>query len=524
MLECRVNEFPALTDLDFYRELQRLDAKSPEVIAALSFARTWADLARRVLAVHQAQSGMDVDYPPALALPALKTYLEAGPEFAPHQFLKHVSAAWPEAQRCLLVDLASWLAYAYDAQDPIGSSYQVWSGTPGDRHIRLAGPRRVAPLPPYLLLDEPPLAAWLKANAGRPVAVIAHYDVHGLSMLALTLRWLKNQGITDVDAILSFELTGDISKLWKRTVPRAIMSERGYSAVVMIDCSVHSRRPERTLKALEKLADRPDCRLALVDHHDDTAKLAPEMLGGQVDLALTDVLSCGLVAAPGRVERELMVLGALGDKVAEVAQLYSVDSHRHLHQANSAYHQRMIHFSPTPRAMKQEGVQPLEPLWQALADGSEIDPYLASEQLGALPAGEPAKLPQHLACGSILFVTERPAAVGRTWYATLESLMAERGLAYAAAVRILDGHRANMLLLTHWQSVHLPPVRYFVPAKFLPRCLGHMAAVWIDVHSSEALELLEAVTDQLNAFLGTPADFAPVASALDQNILSADKS
>ncbi|MBN2081287.1 hypothetical protein JW859_03670 [bacterium] len=515
-----MNEYPARTDLDFYRELKRLDPKSPEVIAALAFARTWADLARRVLAIRHAQAGADVEYPPALPLPALKTYLETGAEFTPNQFFKHV-ADWPAEERHLLADLAVWLAYAYDAANPIASSYQVWSGVPGDKHIRLVGPRRVQPLLPYLQLAEPPLASWLAANRDRPVAVIAHYDVHGLSMLALTLRWLARQGQTDVEAILSFELTGDISKLWKRTVPKAITSERGYSTIVMIDCSVHSRTPERTLKALQKLADRPDCRLVLVDHHDDTAKLAPEMLSGQLDLVLTDVLSCGLVAEPGRVERDLMVLGALGDKVAEVSRLYTVDSHAHLHQANTAYHQRMIHFSPTPRAMKQSGVQPLEPLWQALAGGAAIDPYLAREQLGPLPAGETPHVPDYLACGSILFVTERPPAVGRTWYATLEGLMAQTGLAYAAAVRILDGSRANMLLLTHWQSVHLPPIRYFVPAKFLARCLGHMAAVWIDVHSSEALELLKAVTDGLNAFLGTPADFSPVADALEQNVLCA---
>ena len=126
---------------------------------------------------------------------------------------------------------------------------------------------------------------------------MAHYDVHGLSMLALTLRYLRAQGITDVDCALGFEWTGDIGKLWKRAVPRTIGSDREYGLVVMLDCSVHSRHPERTLKAIGKLDEFPYCRLMIIDHHTDTFDLLPEMRHPQLDIVLADVPYLTLAAA-----------------------------------------------------------------------------------------------------------------------------------------------------------------------------------------------------------------------------------
>ena len=53
----------------------------------------------------------------------------------------------------------------------------------------------------------------------------------------------------------------------------------------------------------------------------------------------------------------------------------------------------------------------------------------------------------------------------------------------------------------------------------LPRCLGHPAAVWVDLALEEALPFLEQVAANANRFMGLTADFAPVAAALQTNIL-----
>src|SRR5690606_13282574 len=105
------------------------------------------------------------------------------------------------------------------------------------------------------------------ANAHRPAMVIGHYDVHGIAMLSLTSRFLSGHGLSQVDCTFSFESTGDISKLWKRVVPRSIASEEEYGSIVMVDCSVHSRRPEYTRRAISRLDEREDCMMYLVDHH-----------------------------------------------------------------------------------------------------------------------------------------------------------------------------------------------------------------------------------------------------------------
>lgn len=509
----------AASDLDFYRELQRLNPNQPDTRRALGFARVWHELARRVLAAYAAQLGREVRYPPALALPALQAYLDKGTSLRERDFLAQVPASWSGVPAQLLADLARWLAGFADPAQPLGTSYQVWVGTAPDRNIRLLGPPAPPPPPPLKLLDAPPCLKWIAQSAGMPVAVVAHYDVHGLSMLAATLRTLQATGVARVDCILSFEQTGDISKLWKRTVPRLISSEEPYAAVIMIDCSIHSRHPDRTRKAIAKLDDASGTQLVMIDHHDDTIAFAPELLHPRLDLVLTDVPSCGLLTGTDEPTRALMVLGALGDKVPEVTTVFSRETHPQLHAANQAYHQRLVHFSPTPRELKQQGVQPMRPLWEQLAAGAPVTPQLAEDALGELPTPTEPVLPDALRCGELLFVTSPLPAVGRTWYALLEVLMAQAGTSYAAALRILDGRRANMLLLTHWEATHLPPVRYFVPPEYLHRCLGHMAAVWVDVPSDEALTLLESVARRLNSFMETAGDFQPVAQLLTRNII-----
>ena len=522
MLECGVPASEAILELEFYAALRQLDTSKPETLQALAFARTWTDLAQRVLIADAVQKSLDAELPPALGLPALKAYHSFGPAFTAEQFLSQVPSFWRNRDAQLLADLAQWMSQLFNPLEPATSSIQVWCSGEGELKTRLYG-RPGLPNPPchFQLLQRHPLAAWLAANPHRPVAVIAHYDVHGLAMLALTLRFLRLHGISNIDVIYSFELTGDIGKLWKRTLPQALTSEKSYSAVVMIDCSVDSRRPARTLKALQKLDPLAQLKLILLDHHQDTFTLAPQLIRPNLELVLTDVLSCGLVETVQPIDHDLMALGAVGDKVPEVAHIYSVQKHPALHQANAVFHRRMIQFSPTPKEMLANNTQPLQALWEELSQAAAVAPNLAESELGEAPALEQPPVPAFVICGALLIITERINAVGRTWYALLEKLMEEQEVPYAAAARILDDKRANVLLLTRWLSVEMPPIRFFIPERFLAHCLGHPAAQWVDLDKNRALELLSEVAERINVFTGTAADFEQAAFQLEANLLAA---
>lgn len=522
VLESAVGMSRAAGDLDFFRVLRRYDSTKPEIRDAIGFARTWADFAQRVLCAQAAQAGDVPELPSALAYPALLAYIEAGPADLARAFLRHIPAGWSSSLAGELAYSAQWLAGGYDAQQPLRTSLQVWVGETGQRRIMLYGPPGLdVPPDPLQLLQAPPLDAWIAQHPAKPAALIAHYDLHGLAMLALSLRELRRFSLPAVDAALSFEWTGDISKLWKRAVAKTVTHPSGYATVALIDCSVHSRQPEYTLKAIAKLDSTPHCRLFIVDHHVDTALLAPQLLHPQVQVVLTDVLSCGLSSAWEQAEEQLRVLGALGDKVPEVAAGYPAAQHPALYGAMAEYNRRLIEYSPTPPEMKAAGIYPLRPLWEALADGREVAPQLAVDTLGELQPLPARALPEFVRAGSLLLVTQKLNRVGRTWYALLEELMAREGEHYAAAVRIMDDTRANMLLLTDWRAVHLPPVRHFVPEVYLPRCLGHPSAVWADLDKADALPFLSAVAERMNHFLGTPGEFTRAAEELKRNVLDA---
>jgi len=511
----------ALHDFDYYLALRRLHPASATTTAAVAYSRVWSDFARRALTARALVAGAQAEVPPSLALPALLAYAEAGQHFRPATFLRHVPEYWDAVPREMLAGSASWLAELFNPADPSTTTLQVWCRHPATTDVGVYG-RLIGsgPPPPLWRHQTHPLAEWLAANPGRPVAVIAHYDVHGLSMLALTLRFLRRHTSGDIDTIFSFELTGDIGKLWKRTLPSTIASERSYSTVIMIDCSVDSRRPGRTLKALSSIESNDSLRVVIVDHHQDTFTLAPQVLAPRVDLVLADVFSCGLTDSWEETDTNLMALGAIGDKVPEVTAACTEERVPELYEANGAFHRRMIRFSPTPKEQLDAGEMPLKPLWQALANGEPISAETASSILGPPPAAEPLPTPQTTVCGSLLIVTARINAVGRTWYALLERLMNERDLPYAAALRVLDDKRANILLLTRWQATQLPPVRYFIPERFYPNCLGHPAAQWVDLEKGRALEVIREVAANINANAGTPADFAPAAKQIDTNLLS----
>jgi hypothetical protein len=514
----------AMSSLKFYREVQHLDFSREPVRQAFSFARGFGDLARRILAVQAAQNGETVQYPPGLELAALNAHLDGGRNLSAKNFCSAMPDLHMQDAAETLGAVASWYASVHDVNDPLASSFQVWAGDPGSTNIVVTGPPADPPAP-LSYSPVPPVQAWLESQAGRQVAVITHYDTHGLAMLALTLRYLRGLGIEDIDCIMSFELTGDISKLWKRTVPGAITSESNYAAVILIDCSVHSRKPEHTLKAVSRLDAAPDCRLILVDHHDDTALQAPQMMRPGLHIALTDVPGCtlGTAYAAGETDRALAMLGAMGDKDAGMVSAYS-QTCEGLGDVVAECHRWMVHYSPTPKHMKEQGQMPLEPLWKALAAGGAPTTELVSSALGELPPAKESPLPSHAVCGGIVITTERLPGVGRTWYSMLEKLMEQNGRSYAIALRILDGRRANMLMLTHWRAIHLPPIRHFVPEQYWPRCLGHYAAVWLDVDKSQALDVIGDTVDELNRFLGTDGSFAEVGESITKNILDAPPS
>ncbi|MEZ5338976.1 MAG: hypothetical protein R3F46_12020 [bacterium] len=420
----------------------------------------------------------------------------------------------------LLADTAHWLAGLLDLQHLERSSFQVWlSEDPGAR-VRLFGhPSDQAP-PDFLRLEKRhPALDWITANAHRPAQVIGHYDVHGISMLALTWRFLQSHGLTQVDGTFSFESTGDISKLWKRVVPRAIASEEDYGTVVMVDCSVHSRRPEYTQKAISRLDAHEDCRMILVDHHPDTLLQAPDLFHPQLDVVLTDILSCGLCDRWESVELELMQLGALGDKVPEIALSRPPASHPQLYAANEQFHAWMINYSPTPKELKDQHLQPLQPLWEALADGAAVSPETSTRILGrSLETGAEFE-PQCSAVGAILLSTTRLPSVGRTWYGLLEELMQRSGRSYALALRVLGDNRANLLLLTHWTAIHRAPVRMFIPQRYQGNCIGHPGAVWVDLERPQTTDFIRSTVEALNVFYGEAADIGPALAELQANIL-----
>ena len=501
----------------FFEILRRHDFSKAEPASALGFTRCWADLAQRVLAAHRAQTGREVRLPRNLLPEVFETYLNSGPNG-----LAAYTPALNDSLAQLAWNLAAWLAPQFDLTDPLATSYQVFVRPEGAYTITLFGPPGSPLPPPFKLLAAQPLEPVLEQAQGRPVAVIGHYDVHGISMLALTLRYLRRHGFNTVDCALSFEWTGDIGKLWKRAVPKTVQHEKEYALVFLLDCSIHSRKPEHTLKAVERLSKAPHSRLVLIDHHPDTFTLAPELMHPQLDLLLTDIPGCGLVDTWNGPERELMLLGAIGDKVPEVCAAYPEDGSqsRLLHEANSAFHRRAIHFSPTPEHFKQAGEYPLRPLWEALADGEPPSAELDERLYGALSPPPAPSTPETEACGSLLCITQPLAEVGRQWYGLLERLMRKHGLAYAMAMRVLDGKHANILLLTQWDATHLPPVRLFIPDSYGPHLLGHPGATWADFPLDLALPFLRTVVARLNDFMGTPAGFDGIEEKLDKAFIA----
>ncbi|MCC7478973.1 hypothetical protein IT575_11015 [bacterium] len=517
------------SDFALYEFLRSTDTHAPETQSALAFARVFADLARRVIAARCAQDGDEVAYPPGLSYYTLRAFMDQGHEQLSSRLSSMAGPDWPGQWSYLLADLAEYLARIHQTAAPERSSLQVWVGKPGQQQIRLFGWATTDGLalagavpPGFEALRGLPVEPYLLDSAPEAAAMLAHYDVHGLSMMALTLRYLRSIGISEPACAMSFEWTGDIGKLWKRAVPKTFDLDAGIRAVIMLDCSVHSRKPAHTLRALARLEDSQQSRLIMVDHHPDTFILAPQMLHPNLDLVLTDVFSCGLSKRWEQTELEIMALGALSDKVPEIESAFPASSYPSLHAAVEDYHQRHLQYSPTPRELRNRGEYPLRPLWEAIADGAKLEPALAERVLGKLPPAEEVPQAQYQLVGGVLVITQQLQAMGRAWYALLEELMKRENVPYAIAVRLLDKRRANFLLLTRWQLTHVPPVRYFIPERNLPQVLGHPGALWADMDKDQAPDFLREVIAGINLYLGLEHDSSTAIEQISKNILEAE--
>ena len=505
-------------DPEFFQCLRNYNPGDPLVSSAISFSRVCTDLCNRILAAraaarselqpaaHGIQRALFLEY-----VTKQSAAFAAGPAELP------LDQLGPE-QCGMLADTAHWLAGRFDLARLEDSSYQVWLSQDARARIRLFGKPSAAAPPDFLRLeDQHPALDWLAATQHRPALVLGHYDVHGISMLALTQRFLQAHGASQVDCTFNFESTGDISKLWKRVIPRAISDEQEYGSIIMVDCSVHSRRPEYTRKAIDRLDQAEDSRLFLVDHHPDTLLQAGDLFHPRCQVVLTDILSCGFVDNWNAANLDLMYLGALGDKVPEVALSRPRADNPALYAANEQFHAWMINYSPTPKELKDRHIQPLQELWNALADAAAVSPQTSERLLGSLL---PTKPEVDVACsvvGDILLTTTKLPSVGRTWYGLLEDKMDQHSCSYALALRILGENRANLLLLTHWTAIHRAPVRMFIPQRFQGNCIGHPGAVWVDLERQQAADFIRATVDNLNRFYGIEADSGPAVAAVIRN-------
>lgn len=497
-------------DPEFFQCLRKYDTGDTLVSSSISFARVCADLCNRILTARAAARREMYAAEPGIQLALFLEFVNRRAEAFGAGIGELPQAELGEELCRMVADTAHWLAGLFNLQSLEDSSYQVWlSEDPGGR-IRLFGKPAAASPPDFLKLEsEHPALRWISSTAHRPAQVLGHYDVHGISMLALTRKFLQAHGVSEVDCTFNFESTGDISKLWKRVIPRAIADEQEYGSIVMVDCSVHSRRPEYTRKAIDRLDQAEDSQLFIVDHHPDTLLQAGDLFHPRCQVVLTDILSCGFVDNWNAANLDLMYLGALGDKVPEVALSRPRADNPALYAANEQFHAWMINYSPTPKEFKDSRVQPLQALWNALADGAAVSPQTSESVLGSLLPTTPDADVQCSVVGDILLTTTKLPSVGRTWYGLLEDRMQQHSCSYSLALRILGENRANLLLLTHWTAIQRAPVRMFIPERFQGNCIGHPGAVWVDLQRQEAADFIRSTVDNLNRFYGIEADSGP---------------
>jgi hypothetical protein len=387
-------------------------------------------------------------------------------------------------------------------------------------------------------------------KAGTEVAVVAHFDPHGLTAMIPTVRTLRESGLAS-RIVSSYDTTGDYARLWKRII-KELYEKPDIGALVLLDLSIDSRNPDRCFEFAAK-ANAGEKPILWIDHHRDTLLAASKLAGPKVTLHLTGVLGTHLAQSLPMREIELLTVGAVSDKdpyAMWAAKLWRESGKmKDLFLILNGVESALDSVTPPPRQLRKilrkqsldlfssvkDRIMRLDreylielgkkakesPL--TLADVSsppaaliEENPELAeywnshSGAWGLYPGAAVEGLePLFEPMGRIIVFTKRPPGAGRFWYEIMEDAMSSFGkygngllrTPYAVATRILENGKANVLFLTHHEANSAPDIRLFLPQSYQTRWIGHPRAFWLDVRQGSEKRLINLVVKRVNAFM-----------------------
>jgi len=356
-----------------------------------------------------------------------------------------------------------------------------------------------AKVAPVLRLESPDAALFASLGGARYVALLGHYDVHGMIMMAVTQSNLEAHGSV-VTPFFGYKATGDVHRLWKRLLPK-LARDGGFDAIVLVDVPIDARDPERT-RANVQAASEAGVRIVIVDHHGDTFIAARGLAGAGACVHLTDAWGCFLGPADADWKMSAATLAALSD--------------------------RQVDATPTewtsPESVPYRTVESLS----AHLDGIRTDMNLSAqddplalmylplkEGQGALPPAD-AERPTALnveRVGRAVVFREPPQAPGRQWYRVLERAMEAHpttgadgitpagavAAPYAIAWRRMD-KLGNILFLTYWLEPFAPPIRLFTRIEEGWRVFGHDAAFWLEVPLDRVEGVVSETAAAISAF------------------------
>jgi len=487
------------------------DAKTPEALAAaLAKGSRWEERVPSLIRFARALAGIETALSDS-GLPPL----------------------WPRIILSLGEEIALSPVAAPDEDHIAGELAALLETT--DIDIKLA-PSVLAPL------DE--------IGVGGKIVVLSHFDPHGLSGLAPTVRTLRKAGFP-VEAVSSYETTGDYARLWRRVV-RRYYDDPATAAIVLTDLSIDSRHPERCREFAAE-ANQGSKPVIWIDHHRDTLMEAKNLAGRMVRLHLTSVLATNLAEKIDAREIEILAMGALGDK--DPYSLWAMEEWRKagkLQNLNDilAGVERSIDLVAPPgrilrKAVKEFDIDPFENVRERIIrSDSKFLARLGKESrkrpltlvdIAAFPVEAMDELPELFdewnapskgalivsGAGSgqkrgdwemrerVVVFNERPETAGRFWYSILERAMDECGsdslgrliAPYAVACRKLDRGRMNLLFLTHHNAPHAPDARLFLPQKYQQKWIGHSRAFWLDADEGKEKRLISLVAARINRFM-----------------------
>jgi hypothetical protein len=402
----------------------------------------------------------------------------------------------------------------------------------------------------FVSLGSDVLEPFKEIPYGAQVAVLAHFDPHGLSSLAPTVRTLKDEGF-NVRVVSSYEATGDYARLWKKIV-QGIWNDPETAAVVLLDLSVDSRHKERCFEfAVE--ANKDTKPVIWIDHHRDTLLIARKLAGYSVKVHLTSVLGCNLARRILDREVEMLAMGALSDKdtyaMWAIREWRKADKLARLDRILAGVERSLDIVTPPSKtmrkAMKEHRFDPFATVRDrivhcdgaflarigelsnertlALSDIREMTDEAAFEAPGFMDewnapgkasafsesAADDASFGEWERRGRVVVFTRKPDTAGRFWYDYLERAMDLCGgddlgrpvAPYAIACRELEGGKINLLFLTHHKAVHAPDARLFLPRKHQTTWIGHKRAFWLDIDSGEEKRLIPLVVGRITRFM-----------------------